>query len=89
MKKRLSEIEGVIPNTPRGHYWAWPNVSSFGMTSQELAEYLVKEANVFCRPGTWYGINAEGHFRINTSIPMDYIDEALDRMQDGLGKIQK
>lgn len=88
MKKRLSEIEGVIPNTPRGHYWAWPNVSSFGMTTQKLAEYLVKEANVYCRPGTWYGDNGEGHFRLNFAIPMDYMDAAMDKLQDGLGKLQ-
>ena len=87
MKKRLSEIEGVTPNTPKGHYWAWPNVSSFGMTTQKLAEHLVKEANVFCRPGTWYGTNGEGHFRLNFSIPTDYMDEALDKVQSGLEKL--
>jgi bifunctional pyridoxal-dependent enzyme with beta-cystathionase and maltose regulon repressor activities len=57
------------------------------MTSQELAEYLVKEANVFCRPGTWYGIIAEGHFRINSSIPMDYMDEGLEKLAKGLSKL--
>lgn len=87
MKKRLSEIKGVIPNTCRGHYWAWPNVSSFPMTSQELAEYLLKEAGVYCRPGTWYGMKGEGHFRLNFSIPLEYMDEAMDKMKTGLNKL--
>lgn len=89
MKKRLKEMEGVIPNTPRGHYWAWPNVSLFNVTSQELAEYLLKEAKLYVRPGTWYGLNGEGHFRLSFYIPFDYMDKALDRMEDGLSKLHK
>jgi len=87
MKKRLGEMGGVVPNTPRGHYWAWPNVSAFGMTSQELAEYLLKEWKLSVRPGTWYGANGEGHFRLSFYIPLDYMEKALDRMKEGLGKL--
>ena len=87
MKKKLSEIKGVVPNTCRGHYWAWPNVSSFGRTSQELAEYLLRDVGVYCRPGTWYGTNGEGHFRLNFSLPIEYMNEALDKMKTGLNKL--
>jgi aminotransferase len=87
MKKRLKEMEGVIPNTPRAHYWAWPNVSSFNTPSQELAKYLLKEAKLYVRPGTWYGLNGEGHFRLSFDVPFDYMNKALDRMEDGLSKL--
>jgi aminotransferase len=85
MKKRLSEIEGVKPNTPRGLYWAFPWVGSFGMTSQKLAEHLLKKEKLSVRPGTWYGKNGEGHFRLLFALP--WIDEAMDRMQNGLSKL--
>jgi len=89
LKKRLGEIDGVIPNTCRGHYWAWPNVKSFGITSQELAEYLLKEAKLYVRPGTWYGMNGEGHFRLNFFLPMDYLEKAMNKMEEGLSKFRR
>jgi aminotransferase len=87
MKKRLDEMKGVVSNTPRGHYWAWPNVASFNMSCHELAEYLLKEAKVYVRPGTWYGLNGEGHFRLSFAVPLDYMETALDRMEEGLSKL--
>jgi aspartate/methionine/tyrosine aminotransferase len=87
MNKRLAEIEGVIPNTAQGIYWAFPWVGSFGMSSHRLAEYLLKEVNLFVRPGTWYGHTGEGHFRLLFAIPEDWIDEAMDRMHKGLSKL--
>jgi bifunctional pyridoxal-dependent enzyme with beta-cystathionase and maltose regulon repressor activities len=64
-------------------------VSSFGKKSQELAEYLLEDQGVYCRPGTWYGRNGEGHFRLNFSIPIEYMDEALNRMEEGLNKLSQ
>ena len=89
MKKRLKGMNGVIPNTPRGHYWAWPNISSFKMPCHELAEYLLREAKTYVRPGTWYGLKGEGHFRLSFDVPFDYMEIALDRMEEGLSKLSQ
>lgn len=89
MNDRLSKMEGVIPNNPTGLYWAFPNVKSFGVPTQQLSEFLLKESKVFCRPGTWYGKeSAEGHFRLSFCVAPSIIEKAMDRMESGLTKFR-
>lgn len=85
---RLSKMDGVIPNHPTGIYWAFPNVASFGVSSQQLAEFLMREGKVYVRPGTWYGRNGEGHFRLSFCVAWDWIREGMDRMERALEKFQ-
>jgi aspartate aminotransferase len=90
MNNRLSKMDGVIPNNPTGLYWAFPNVKSFGVPTQQLAEFLLKESKVFCRPGTWYGREAaEGHFRLSFCVAPSIIEKAMDRMESGLTKFRE
>ena len=90
MIKRTKEMVGIIPNHPKGLYWLWPwvDVKSFGMTSHEIAEFLLKEEKVYVRPGTWYGRYSEGHFRLSFCVSMDWIQEGMDKMERGLKKLQ-
>lgn len=91
MISRINEMDGIIPNKPQGLYWLWPWVDVKGMntTSQKLAEFLLKEANVYVRPGTWYGRNAEGHFRLSFCVSMDWIKEGMDKLAKGLKMFQE
>jgi len=88
MIERLKKMDGVIPNHPVGIYWAFPNVASFGVPAQQLAEFLMREEKVYVRPGTWYGKNGEGHFRLSFCVAPDWIKEGMDRMEKGLKKFQ-
>ena len=90
MNDRLRKMEGVIPNRPSGIYWAFPNVKSFGVPTQQLSEFLLKEEKVICRPGTWYGREAaEGHFRLSFCVAPDLIEKGMDRMEAGLKKFRE
>jgi len=89
MNERLGKMEGVIPNNPKGLYWAFPNVKSFKIPTQQLAEFLMQEEKVYVRPGTWYGRNGEGHFRISFCMDPEWIRKGMDRMESGLEKISK
>jgi aspartate/methionine/tyrosine aminotransferase len=89
MEKRLTTMEGVYPNHPTALYWMFPNIADFGVTSQKLSEYLMKEEKVYVRPGTWYGKNGEGHFRLSFCVSWDWIQEGMDKMERGLKKFTK
>jgi aminotransferase len=89
MEQRLSDMNGVYPNHPTALYWAFPNVESFGVTSQKLSEFLMKEEKVYVRPGTWYGRNGEGHFRLSFCVSWDWIRDGMDKMERGLQKFPK
>jgi aspartate/methionine/tyrosine aminotransferase len=89
---RLTEMEGVECIRPEGTYVLFPDVSSFGLTSEEMTEYLLKEARVAVVPGhgepfSYFGPGAEGHIRIVYSTTRGMFAEALDRIEKALSKL--
>ena len=89
MISRLNEMEGIIPNTPQGLWWMfpWVDIDKFGKTTQEIAEYLLREEQVFIRPGTWYGKTSEGHFRISFCVNPAWIEDGMNKMEHGIRKL--
>ena len=89
MEKRLNEMPGVVSNHPQGLYWMWPwiDVKGFKMTAQEIAEFLLREEKVYVRPGTWYGQQSEGHFRVSFCVEPAWIEDGMDKMERGLKKL--
>jgi LL-diaminopimelate aminotransferase len=64
---------------PRGTFYVWASVPR-GLTSAEFAVRLLEKANVSVAPGSGFGHNGEGWFRIALTRPEDEIAEGLDRM---------
>jgi aspartate/methionine/tyrosine aminotransferase len=91
--ERLDSIDGVSCRKPEGTYALFPDVSSFGMTSEDMAEYLLNEARVAVVPGhgesfSYFGPGTEGNIRIVFSTSKEVISEALDRIEEALSKIR-
>lgn len=77
---RLNQISGVTCPWPQGTIYAFADISSLGLTAQNMAERLMDEAGVVVEAGSFYGAAGEGHLRLCFGAPsMDEIDEALDR----------
>jgi aspartate/methionine/tyrosine aminotransferase len=83
----LNAIPGVRCRLPQGAFYIFPNVSSFGRSSDWLANYLLEEAGVAVLPGTAFGANGEGYPRLCFASSMENIREALERMTAALGKL--
>lgn len=68
----------------QGTYLSWVDCSELlaktGMTSQQLADLLLKQAHVQINAGTMYGAAGEGYLRINLACPRAILDEALERI---------
>lgn len=88
---RLNSIDGVSCRTPEGTYVLFPNITAFGMSSEEMADYLLKEAKVAVVPGAakWFGPGAEGHIRLCFSTSHEIVKEALNRIEKALSKLWK
>ncbi len=78
----LREI-GVQVNSPRGTIYVWAPVPE-GHTSTSFAELVLDRAAVVISPGSMYGDNGEGFFRISLTTPDERIAEAVGRMRDHL-----
>ena len=69
---------GLAVKPPQASIYLWVKVPR-GHTSASFAEFVLERAGVVITPGTGYGPNGEGWFRISLTTPTDRIREALER----------
>jgi aspartate aminotransferase len=80
--RRLNAIEGVVCPAPQGTIYAFPDVSSFGKPSAQIANEILEQQHVVTEEGSFYGPTGEGHLRICFgSETFEVIEEAMDRIQ--------
>ncbi|MCF7668693.1 MAG: aminotransferase class I/II-fold pyridoxal phosphate-dependent enzyme [Verrucomicrobia bacterium] len=77
--KALNEM-GLSCHLPRGSFYAFPNVTSTGLSSKEFAIRLLEQENVACVPGSAFGASGEGFLRCCFATALDKIESAMERM---------
>jgi aminotransferase len=86
--KRLNKIEGFKCALPKGAFYVFPTVKDSGMSSEEFAEFLLREAHVATVSGSAFGSYGEGHIRISYAAAYEQLDEALDRIEQSVKKLR-
>ena len=71
---------------PYGAFYVFPDISEFGMTSDEFATELLKEEKVAVVPGTAFGASGEGFVRISYAYSIENLKIALDRINSFITK---
>jgi aspartate/methionine/tyrosine aminotransferase len=87
--KGLNEIEGISCLRPEATFYAFPNISELGLSSWELAKYLVKEYKVALVPGSIFGKNGEGYMRLSFAAEEAVLKEGLSRIKEGVDNLRK
>ena len=77
---RLNSLEGVSCVTPRGAFYAFPNISETGWKSKPLASALLEEAGVATIGGPDFGIYGEGYIRLSYANSLENIESAIERI---------
>ena len=72
---------GLTCREPKGAFYAFPCISSTGMTSEEFCEKLLYSERVALVPGTAFGRGGEGFLRASYCYSTDHILEALRRVE--------
>lgn len=72
---------GIDCFDPEGAFYVYPNISKFGLSSDEFCQRLVDEANVAIVPGTAFGECGEGFARISYAYSVEHIAKALERIE--------
>ena len=87
--KQLRSMPGVTCGQPMGAFYAFPNISgTFNnriTTSDDLATYLIDEAQVVTVPGSAFG--REGFLRVSFAAETNRLKEALHRMSEAFSTI--
>ena len=77
----LNAIDGITCPLPEGAFYAFPNISGTGLTSQEFETRLLAEAGVSALAGTSFGAFGEGYARFSFANSQENLREALRRME--------
>jgi aspartate/methionine/tyrosine aminotransferase len=83
----LNKIPGVSCVMPHGAFYAFPNVSSFGYSSNQLATHLLYDAGVCGLSGTAFGSYGEGYMRFSYANSREKLAAALERIGESLAKL--
>jgi len=77
----LNAIPGINCQVPGGAFYAFPNVSAYGMPVSELADRILEQAGVALLPGTAFGHRGEGHLRLSYASSLERIGRGLERLE--------
>jgi aminotransferase len=66
---------------PEGAFYAFPDITSTGFSSEEFVHRLLEEEKVACVPGDAFGPSGEGYVRCSYATGLDDIKEAVTRIQ--------
>ena len=77
----LAGIDGIKCGKPMGAFYAFPDISGFGLDSSEFCNLLLEREGVVCIPGSAFGSCGEGYIRICYASDEDILQEALRRLR--------
>lgn len=80
----LNKLPEVSCETPKGAFYAFPNVSRTGWKAKALASALLEEAGVAVIGGPDFGVHGEGFIRLSYANSTENILKALEHMGDFL-----
>jgi aminotransferase len=85
---RIRKLPDMSVVTPKGAFYVFPNISKYGVSSVDFCKYMATNAKVLVTPGSAFGNQGEGHFRISYAASLENINEAFDRIEKSLPGIR-
>jgi aminotransferase len=86
--KALNDM-GLSCHLPRGSFYAFPDITSTGLSSKDFAIRLLNEEKVACVPGGAFGPSGEGFLRCCFATAFDQIQVAMDRTAKFVDRCKK
>lgn len=84
----LNGIPGFRCALPGGAFYAFANVSATGISSRELADWLLEECGVACLHGGAFGAYGDGYIRFSYANSYENLMEAVERIRKASARWQ-
>jgi aspartate aminotransferase len=84
--EELNKLPGISCITPKGAFYAFPNITKTGFKAKALASKLLEEAGVATIGGPDFGVHGEGYIRLSYANSAENIRRAIGRMAEFLAK---
>ena len=83
----LNALPGVTCRRPGGAFYAFPNVTGTGVSSDALQRRMLEEAGIAVISGTSFGAFGEGYLRFSYANSTENIRRTLERMGEMLSAV--
>jgi aspartate aminotransferase len=80
----LNALPGFRCTLPGGAFYAFPNITGTGWSSEALADALLEKAGVACLSGKSFGAYGEGYLRFSIANSYEKLMEAVERIKNFL-----
>lgn len=80
---------GIDCFEPEGAFYVFPNISRFGLSSEDFCRRLLDEQGVAIVPGTAFGDCGEGFVRISYAYSVKHLTDALERIEKFVDRLQQ
>ena len=80
----LNALPGFSCATPKGAFYAFPNVSGTGVPSKSLASRILEDAGIAVLSGSDFGTLGDDFIRFSYANSRENIERALDRLRSFL-----
>ena len=84
--ERMNALPNVTCATPKGAFYAFPNISATGWKAKKLASALLEDVGVALIGGPDFGVLGEGYVRLSYANSEENIARAIDRIGDFLSR---
>jgi len=82
----LNKLPGFVCSTPKGAFYAFPDITGTGWKAKEFATQLLEESGVAIVAGPDFGTLGEGYLRLSYANSIENIERAIDRIADFLNR---
>jgi aspartate/methionine/tyrosine aminotransferase len=83
--EKMNAISGISCATPKGAFYAFPNITGTGWKAKKLASELLEKSGVATIGGPDFGILGEGYIRLSYANSEENIENAIRRIEEFLG----
>jgi aspartate/methionine/tyrosine aminotransferase len=84
--EELNKLPGISCITPKGAFYAFPNIGRTGFKAKQFASRLLEESGVATIGGPDFGVHGEGYLRLSYANSAENIRRAIGRMAEFLQK---
>ncbi len=78
------KMPGVQCVNPKGAFYVFPDFSTYGLSSNTLAELILMKVGITSTPGISFGKNYDNHLRFSYATELSEIKEGLGKLSEFL-----
>ncbi|RUT78557.1 MalY/PatB family protein [Ancylomarina longa] len=87
LRKYLQEnLPQISMIEPEATYLVWLDCRKLGMSSEEIYQLAVEDADLALNKGTTFGMEGEGYMRMNIACPRSILEQALNQLKEAILK---